>query len=96
MFPAITFAAGSEALWAYGARPLGPGRCRVTQWVCFPPRTVASPGFEAKAQRYCARMDEALAEDVAMLERQQLGMDSPFARAVRWSDLECGAAAFAA
>ena len=96
VFPVITFAAGSEALWAYAARPLGPGRCRVTQWVCFPPRTVASPGFEAKAERYYARMDEALAEDIAVLEHQQLGMDSPFARAGRWSDLERGAAAFAA
>ena len=96
IFPALTFAAGSEALWAYGARPLSPGRCQVTQWVCFPPRTVASPGFEAKAERYYARMDEALAEDIAVLEQQQLGMDSPFARAGRWSDLERGAAAFAA
>ena len=96
IFPALTFAAGSEALWAYGARPLGPARCRVTQWVCFPPRTAASPGFEAKAERYYARMDAALVEDIAVLERQQLGMDSPFARAGRWSDLERGAAAFAA
>lgn len=96
IFPSLTFAAGSEALWAYAARPLGPGRCRVTQWLCFPPRSVASPGFEAKAQRYYARMDEALAEDIAVLERQQLGMDSPFARPGRWSDLEHGAAAFAA
>ena len=96
VFPALTFAAGGEALWAYGARPLGPGRCRVVQWVCFPPRTVASRDFEAKSRRYYARMDEALAEDIAVLERQQLGMDSPFARAGRWSDLERGAAAFAA
>ena len=96
VFPSLTFAAGSEALWAYGARPLGPARCRITQWVCFPPQTVATPGFEAKAERYYARMDEALAEDIAVLERQQLGMASPFARAGRWSDLEHGAAAFAA
>ena len=96
IFPSITFAAGSEALWAYEARAFGPGRCRVTQWVCFPPRTLAAPGFEAKAERYYARMDEALAEDIAVLERQQRGMDSPFARAGRWSDLEHGAAAFAA
>ena len=96
VFPSLTFAVGGEALWAYGARPLGPGRCRVTQWVCFPPRTVASAGFEGKAQRYYARMDEALAEDVAVLERQQIGMQSPFARAGRWSDLERGAAAFGA
>ena len=96
VFPVLTFAAGSEALWAYAARPLGPRRCRVTQWVCFPPRTATTPGFEAKAERYYARMDEALAEDIAVLERQQRGMESPFARAGRWSDLEHGAAAFAA
>ena len=96
IFPALTFAAGSEALWAYAARPLGAARCRVTQWVCFPPATVAAPGFREKAERYYARMDEALAEDIAVLECQQLGMDSPFARAGRWSDLEHGAAAFAA
>lgn len=96
VFPSLTFAAGSEALWAYEARPAGPARCRVTQWVCFPPRTVATPGFEEKAERYYARMDAALCEDVAVLEQQQLGMDSPFARPGRWSELEEGAAAFAA
>ena len=96
VFPSLTFAAGSEALWAYAARALGPKRCRVTQWVCFPAETAAAPGFEAKAERYYARMDEALAEDIAVLERQQLGMASPFARPGRWSDLEQGAAAFAA
>ena len=96
VFPALTFAAGSEALWAYRALPLGPARCAVTQWVCFPPATVASPGFAEKVQRYYARMDEALAEDIAVLERQQLGMTSPFAHPGRWSDLERGAAAFAA
>ena len=96
VFPSLTFAAGGEALWAYGARPLGPRRCRVVQWVCFPPRTVAAAGFEAKAERYYARMDEVLAEDIAVLESQQLGMESPFASAGRWSDLEHGAAAFGA
>ena len=96
IFPSLTFAAGSEALWAYAARPLGPGRCRVTQWVCFPPATVEVPGFREKAERYYTRMDEALAEDIVVLERQQRGMDSPLALPGRWSDLEHGAAAFAA
>ncbi len=96
VFPSLTFAAGGEALWGYGAWPLGPDRCRVTQWVCFPPESVATPGFEAKAQRYYARMDEALEEDIAVLERQQLGMASPFARSGRWSYLERGSAVFAA
>ena len=65
-------------------------------WVAFPPETVASPGFKEKAARYYVRMDEALDEDIAMLERQQMGMASPFARQGRWSELEPGAASFAA
>ena len=96
VFPVLTFAAGTEALWAYDARPVGPDRCRVTQWVCFPPETVAAKGFEEKAQRYYTRMDEALDEDIAVLEQQQIGMSSPFAHPGRWSELEQGAAAFAA
>ena len=37
----------------------------------------------------------ALDEDIAVLERQQLGMASPHARQGRWSDMELGAATFA-
>ena len=96
VFPSLTFAAGTEALWAYDAKPLGPSRCHVTQWVCFPPQTVAAPDFEDKAERYYKRMDEALDEDIGVLEQQQAGMASAFARPGRWSELEEGAAAFAA
>lgn len=96
VFPSLTFAAGTEALWAYDAKPLGPSRCHVTQWVCFPPQTVAAPDFEDKAERYYTRMDEALDEDIGVLEQQQAGMASAFARPGRWSELEEGAAAFAA
>jgi phenylpropionate dioxygenase-like ring-hydroxylating dioxygenase large terminal subunit len=95
VFPSLTFAAGTEAVWAYDAQPTGVDRCHVTMWVCFPPETVASPGFEEKASRYYTRMDEALDEDIAIIERQQAGMASPLARAGRWSELERGAAAFA-
>ena len=96
VFPSMTFAAGSEALWAYDAQPITPKRCRVTQWVCFPPQTIASPGFSEKVQRYYQRMDEALDEDIGVLETQQLGMSSPHARQGRWSEMENGAATFAA
>ena len=95
LFPSITFAAGTEALWAYNAQPMTPNKCHVTMWVCFPPETMALEGFHTKAERYFARMDEALDEDIAVLERQQLGMASPHARQGRWSDMELGAATFA-
>ena len=94
-FPAMTFAAGTEAVWAYSAQPLTADRCQVTMSVCFPPETVASDGFEAKAQRYYVRMDEALDEDIAVLEKQQVGMSSPHASQGRWSELEMGTATFA-
>ena len=96
VFPSLTFAAGSEALWAYDAQPITAGRCRVTQWVCFPPATIAAPGFDEKAQRYYLRMDEALDEDIGVLEAQQQGMVSPHAQQGRWSELENGASVFAA
>ena len=98
IFPALTFAAGSEALWVYGARPLGPGALPGDPVGVLPARKPSPPrAFRGGGRALlCTRMDEALAEDIAVLERQQLGMDSPFARAGRWSDLEHGAAAFAA
>lgn len=95
LFPAMAFAAGSEALWVYEARPSTAGRCRVALSVCFPPQTVASEGFEAKAARYGERMDRALEEDIAILERQQRGLCSPFARPGRFSELEPSVARFA-
>ena len=96
VYPSMTFAAGSKALWAYDAQPIDARRCRVTQWVCFPPETVESANFSEKAERYYLRMDEALDEDIAVLEAQQKGMSSPHARPGRWSKMENGAAGFAA
>ena len=95
VFPAMTFAAGTEALWVYEARPLDPGRCHVAMSVCFPPETVEAAGFEARAAHYYRRMDDALDEDIAVLGEQQAGMASPWARAGRYGDLEPCVALFA-
>jgi len=94
-FPSMTFAAGTEAMWVYEARPVDPARCHVTMSVCFPPETVAAQQFEEKAAHYYQRMDEALDEDLVMLERQQAGMTSPAARQGRFSELEPSVANFA-
>ena len=96
LFPCMTFAAGNEAMWVYEAHPAGPGRCRVTQSICFPPETVALPGFEEKAAAYYHRLDTALDEDIPALENQQRGLASPDARQGRFSPrLEPNVAAFA-
>ncbi len=97
LFPNLTFAAGTDAMWVYEAYPDGPERCRVIQSICFPKETIALPDFEAKAEQYYIRLDAALAEDVPALENQQRGMASPFAQPGRYSVLmEPNVAAFAA
>ena len=96
VFPNMTFAANSDALWCYEAYPLGPARCRVVQTSCFPPETIALPEFAEKSEAYLGRMDAALAEDVEALVNQQSGMSCPDAQPGRFQpDLEPNVAAFA-
>ena len=79
IYPNMTFAAGSEAVWVYVAMPFETGRCHVQQTVCFPKEIVERDDFDARAQTYYDRMDAALAEDIPALERHQRGLASPFA-----------------
>lgn len=96
VFPNMTFAAGTDALWVYEAYPLGAGRCQVFQTACFPPETVALPEFEERVAAYYLRLDAALAEDIPALVNQQRGLACPDARQGRFQpDLEPNVAAFA-
>ena len=96
VFPNMTFAANSDALWCYEAYPLGAGRCKVVQTACFHLETMQQPDFEKKSAAYLRRMDAALAEDVEALENQQRGLSCPDARQGRFQpDLEPNVAAFA-
>lgn len=96
VFPNMTFAAGTDALWVYEAYPLGPNRCQVVQTACFPPETLAQDGADAKIEAYNSRLDAALAEDVPALENQQRGLAHPDAQQGRFHPLlEANVAAFA-
>ncbi len=96
VFPNMTFAASTEAMWVYESTPLETGRCRVVMSVCFPPQSIAHEEFEARAQVYYDRMDAALAEDIPALARHYKGLASPFARQGRFcADLEPSVANFA-
>ena len=96
VFPNMTFAANTDALWVYEAYPLAPDRCKVVQSACFAPETLDLPGAEARVAAYHARLDAALAEDVPALENQQRGLASPAAKQGRFQPLlEPNVASFA-
>ena len=96
IFPNMTFAAGTDALWVYEAYPLGAGRCQVYQTACFPPETIAMPEFEERVAAYYHRLDAALEEDIPALVNQQCGFASPDARPGRFQPLlESNVASFA-
>ncbi len=87
VFPNMTFAAGTDALWVYEAYPLGPDRCRVVQTACFPRETLDFPQVDAKLAAYHERLDAALAEDIPALVNQHRGLKSPDARQGRFQPL---------
>lgn len=96
VFPNMSFAANTDALWCYEAYPLGPAQCKVVQTACFPLETVARPDFSEKVQAYLERLDAALGEDIPALVNQQRGMACTDAQQGRFQpELEPNVAAFA-
>lgn len=96
VFPNMSFAANSDALWCYEAYPIGPDRCKVVQTSCFARSTTELTGFAEKSAAYLDRMDAALDEDIPALVNQQRGMANPDARPGPFQpDLEPNVAAFA-
>jgi phenylpropionate dioxygenase-like ring-hydroxylating dioxygenase large terminal subunit len=94
VFPNLTFAASSEAIWVYDVTPLAPDRTRVGMTCAFPRATGERDDFAGRSAAYFERLDVAIAEDIAVLERQQAGLDSPLARPGRFSHLEPNVARF--
>lgn len=88
LFPNMTFAAASDSMWVYEAYPIAPDRAQIVMTVCFPRSTVERADFDARADAYYRRVDVAIAEDIDVLERQQVGLASPLARAGRLAPLE--------
>jgi phenylpropionate dioxygenase-like ring-hydroxylating dioxygenase large terminal subunit len=96
VFPTMTFAAGTEALWVYEAYPAGPAQCRVVQSACFPPETLLAADADQKLAAYYDRLDAALDEDITALVNQHRGLSNPDATRGRFQPLlEPSVAAFA-
>ena len=87
VYPNLTFAAGTDAMWVHEAYPVTARRTRVAMSACFPTDTVEHPHFEARVAHYYKRLDDAIEEDIPALENQQLGLRSPLARQGRFCRL---------
>ena len=95
IYPNLTFALSQDSMWIYQAFPLSADRSRVIQTICFPAESFALDDFSERAAHYYERIDAALAEDLPFLERQQLGLNSKFARQGRFGALEPSVGKFA-
>ncbi len=96
VFPNMTFAAGQEAIWVYEANPITSERCQVRQSICFPKNTTELPDFKEKSQAYYQRLDDALKEDITVLENQQKGLhNSPSLQGQFSTLMEANVATFA-
>lgn len=88
VYPAFIFAASTDSMWSFECYPQGPDRTKYAMNMCFPKSTVERPDFQELARAYFDRWDTGIVEDNTILERQQAGLTSPFARPGRLSSLE--------
>ncbi len=88
VYPNTPLALSVDSFWFFEVEPLGVDRCRATYHNGFHKSAFEHPEFEIRAAAYFRRWDTAIAEDMAILARQQQGLTSPLARAGRFSHLE--------
>ena len=79
-YSGFCFAVTIDAMWFIECYPLGPDRTRYAWVNCFPRSTASRADYARVAPGYYERWDIAVIEDNAILERQQRGLASPFAR----------------
>ncbi|MBO68982.1 MAG: (2Fe-2S)-binding protein [Acidiferrobacteraceae bacterium] len=87
VYPSLTFAASVDAVWILEALPMSSDKTMGCLTLCFPEETAARDDFSERVNAYSKRMDVAIAEDIAVLERQQKGLTSTLARPGRFSPL---------
>ncbi|MEM7428557.1 MAG: aromatic ring-hydroxylating dioxygenase subunit alpha [Pseudomonadota bacterium] len=88
IFPGFIMASTADCMWYFECHPLSSGKSRFILGTCFPEETIALPDFEERQKSYQERWHVAAMEDIAVLERQQLGLTSPLAESGPLSHLE--------
>lgn len=88
IYPSTYLACTIDCAWYLELHPLGPGRTRLIHGALFPKDRLARNDFEDVAKNYYKRWDITIEEDIVASERQQRGLDSPFAQPGRFSHRE--------
>jgi len=88
IYPSTYLACTIDCAWYLELHPLGPRRTRLVHGALFPKDRLARNDFEEVAKNYYKRWDITIDEDIVASERQQRGLDSPFARPGRFSHRE--------
>lgn len=85
IYPSTYLACTIDCAWYLEMQPLGPDRTRMIHGALFPKDRLARPDFEEVAKNYYHRWDVTIEEDIVASERQQKGVDLPYAPAGRFS-----------
>jgi phenylpropionate dioxygenase-like ring-hydroxylating dioxygenase large terminal subunit len=85
IYPSTYLACTIDCAWYLELHPLGPSRTRLVHGALFPKDRLSRNDFADVAKNYYKRWDITIEEDIVASERQQRGLDSPFARPGRFS-----------
>jgi len=85
LYPSTYLACTIDCAWYLELHPLGPNKTRLIHGALFPRDRRNRPDFEELAANYYKRWDITIEEDIVASERQQKGVDSPYALPGRFS-----------
>lgn len=74
--PTTQLVFAQDCMWWLVVRPIAPDRSVLSVGGCFPKECLEHPDFQELAKPYFARWEAVAKEDVGILEKQQLGMQS--------------------
>lgn len=88
IYPSTYLACTIDCAWYLELHPMGPNKTRLIHGSLFPKDRLARGDYEQVAANYYKRWDITTDEDIVASDRQQRGLDSPFALAGRFSHRE--------
>jgi choline monooxygenase len=88
LYPFAMLGCDVDSVWYKQMIPEGPDKVRNIATYCFHKETMARSDFDEIAPKYYRRFQKVVMEDNAAMERQLVGLRSPFALPGRYSDRE--------